>query len=247
MWNDDKAMTEASNLTKDNWVLFHLDEKLRTDEDLFWDHGYGLGRFVPGVAGTTDLTTAGTMVTVSPFRASQLDNVFLEQKEDKKLMVSCTELLACGLEVRVTKKAGKYSAKYYSDTDKENGIVVQLKEITRSLIMKRLDKWSEPAIKKKKEKKNKKNSSNKKRKKNGGDGNGDGGEGEDDQNNGFDMEGGMVAHTNDDSGDGMSKFKCEECQATSFQSNFVNLPSSHHLSSCTFYKETIPSKKSKTR
>jgi hypothetical protein len=104
------------------------------------------------------------MVTVSPFRASQLDNVFLEQKEDKKLMVSCTELLACGLEVRVTKKAGKYSAKYYSDTDKENGIVVQLKEITRSLIMKRLDKWSEPAIKKKKEKKNKKNSSNKKRK-----------------------------------------------------------------------------------
>ena len=87
-------MTEASNLTKDNWVLFHLDEKLRTDEDLFWDHGYGLGRFVPGVAGTTDLTTAGTMVTVSPFRASQLDNVFLEQKEDKKLMVSCTELLA---------------------------------------------------------------------------------------------------------------------------------------------------------
>ena len=140
----------------------------------------------------------------------------LKKKEDKKLMVSCTELLACGLEVRVTKKAGKYSAKYYSDTDKENGIVVQLKEITRSLIMKRLDKWSEPAIKKKKEKKNKKNSSNKKRKKNGGDENGDGGEGEDDQNNGFDMEGGMVAHTNDDSEDGKELF-------------YIILMSVHHL------------------
>ena len=189
------------------------------------------------------------MVTVSPFRTSQVDGVFLEQKEDKKLMVSCTELLACGLEVRVTKKAGKYSAKYYSDTDKKNGIVVKLKEVTRSLIMKRLDKWSEPAIKKKKEKeqKKKKGSSNKKRKKNGGDDNGDGGEGEDDQNNDLDMEGGMVAHTNDDSEDVISNFKCEECQVTSFKSNFVKLPSSHHLSSCTFYKETIPSKKSKTR
>ena len=119
VWTEAKSLVAVTTLNKNNWVVFHLTGDLEKQRDMFWDNSWGIGKFVEGEQGKTDLTAEGTMMCIAPYRTSQIDGVFLEQESNVKLLVSSGEIVVCGLECEVSGRPSKYTDKYYANSDKK--------------------------------------------------------------------------------------------------------------------------------